>query len=400
MLNNLLISSDVSALLDDFIESWTDAEDDSPKAQTRQRLQQAVSPLTVDARLSYEQWWAVLEQLAQITGVKPLGLHIGKHVKVEHFGCLGYLFKTSLNVEQALRCFERFQRLLYDGNRASLMIAEFPNGEAEAQMVWASEYGYSHALSDEVLISGLLHLLQTLLADDQLRPMRIDFTHTVPAAVLVEYERYFQCEISLNRPNLSVVFPAETFSRPIVGGDEHLHRLISHQAESLLNEVPHADAETEQLSLQVRKALVRALQEGCPTAEVIAGHLHMSGRTLHRRLHDEGVVFRDLLREIRMTLAEQYLKDGKMTLPEVALMLGYSEQSAFTRAFRQWFGVSPRRYQRNSRQSSLSSTKGSGRFNRASSPYPAMTHATRNPAACTNSDANATPISPSVNKHR
>ncbi|EAR07669.1 helix-turn-helix transcriptional regulator [Reinekea blandensis] len=345
MLNHLLISSDVSALLADFIDGWTEAENRPMTVQSRAMLQQAVAPLAAGARLSYEQWWMVLEELAQLTGQPALGLSIGQYVKVEHFGCLGYLFKTSLNVEQALRCFERFQRLLYDGNRASLIIEAGPSGEREARLVWASEYGYSHALSDEVLISGLLHLLQTLLADDQLRPTRIEFTHTVAAEVLADYDRCFQCEITGNRPNLCVVFPAEVFSRPIIGGDEHLHQLISHQAESLLSDVPHADAE-EKISLRARKALIRALQEGCPTADVIAEQLHLSKRTLHRRLHDEGVVFRDLLRETRMTLAEQYLKDGKMTLPEVALMLGYSEQSAFNRAFRQWFAVSPRQYHR------------------------------------------------------
>ena len=344
MLNNLLISSDVSALLADFVDGWANALDLPEGSEAHRAVQRAIAPLAGQPHLSYEQWWAVLEALQQLTHQPTIGLSIGEYVKVEHFGCLGYLFKTSRNVEQALRCFERFQRLLYDGNRASLIIESGPSGEGEARLVWASEYGYSHALSDEVLISGLLHLLRTLLADDRLRPNRIEFTHSVTAEVLADYERYFHCAIALNRPNLCVAFPAETFSRPIVGGDDHLHRLISRQAENLLTQVPHAELATEPLSMQVRKALVRALQAGCPTAEVIAEQLHLSRRTLHRRLHDEGVVFRDLLRETRMTLAEQYLKDGKMTLPEVALMLGYSEQSAFTRAFRQWFGVSPGQY--------------------------------------------------------
>jgi AraC-like DNA-binding protein len=100
----------------------------------------------------------------------------------------------------------------------------------------------------------------------------------------------------------------------------------------------------EAFELQVRKKMVWALQEGDPSAEAIAKTLHMSARSLHRRLKQEGVVFRDVLKDVRMNLAKRYLNEQKMTLPETALMLGYSEQSAFTRAFKSWFGVTPSQY--------------------------------------------------------
>ena len=72
----------------------------------------------------------------------------------------------------------------------------------------------------------------------------------------------------------------------------------------------------------------------------------MSSRTLHRRLEERQLIFKQLLQKTRQQLAQQYLKEGRLTLSEIALLLGYSEQSAFTRAFKVWLGETPLRFQK------------------------------------------------------
>jgi AraC-like DNA-binding protein len=67
---------------------------------------------------------------------------------------------------------------------------------------------------------------------------------------------------------------------------------------------------------------------------------------LHRRLEERDLVFKELLQKTRQQLAQQYLKEGRLTLAEIALLLGYSEQSAFSRAFKQWLGITPLRFQK------------------------------------------------------
>ncbi len=83
------------------------------------------------------------------------------------------------------------------------------------------------------------------------------------------------------------------------------------------------------------------VREGEVSLERIASALHTSPRTLHRRLEALDLGFRELRDDTRRRLAEQHLADRGMGIAEVALMLGYSEQSAFTRAFKRWTGVTP-----------------------------------------------------------
>ena len=79
---------------------------------------------------------------------------------------------------------------------------------------------------------------------------------------------------------------------------------------------------------------------------MVAKKLNMSARTLHRKLKDKGRVYRDILRDVRKSMAIKYLDDAKLTLIEISYLLGYSEQSTFTRAFSNWFGKSPLRYRK------------------------------------------------------
>lgn len=344
MLNNLLITSDVSSFLTDFLAGMRDDGRLAPVDIAW--LKTEIHAISSDKHLSFERWWQILERLEQRLKLPAIGLEIGKFVKVEHFGCLGYLLKTSRNLEQALRCFERFQRLLYDGNKATLEFDWSDADNPQAFLVWQADFGYSSQISDELLISSLIAMSQDLLEiqpDMALRPTRIDFTNPIAPELQPLYLEYFDCEVRFSQPNLRVGFPARLFELPIIGSDENLHQLLNSQALNLLNQAPDADSNS---IASLHSVLARCLHEGDPTAEAVAEKLHMSTRSLHRRLKENGLVFRNVLRETRKTLARQYLADDKISLPEIALMLGYSEQSAFNRAFRQWFGESPAKFKK------------------------------------------------------
>ena len=88
------------------------------------------------------------------------------------------------------------------------------------------------------------------------------------------------------------------------------------------------------------------MQDGRPVIEEVARYMKISSRTLHRRLQERDLVFKELLQKTRQQLAQQYLKEERLTLSEIALLLGYSEQSAFSRAFKQWLGITPLRFQK------------------------------------------------------
>ncbi|MFC3679593.1 helix-turn-helix transcriptional regulator [Bacterioplanoides pacificum] len=114
------------------------------------------------------------------------------------------------------------------------------------------------------------------------------------------------------------------------------------QALSMLAVLPQQDDLIERL----RKALLKALQSGQANSAFVARQLNVSERTLFRRLQQYGFSFKQILMQTRTELAKKHLQAGQLTLAEIALLLGYSEQSAFNRAFKRETGLTPRQFQR------------------------------------------------------
>ncbi len=93
--------------------------------------------------------------------------------------------------------------------------------------------------------------------------------------------------------------------------------------------------------------LKRCISESNITLDALASKMHVSSRTLHRRLQEQGKNFNQLLRDIRLELATEYLADTRLSLSEISARLGYAEQSAFSRAFKQWTNTTPKQYLKN-----------------------------------------------------
>jgi AraC-like DNA-binding protein len=97
----------------------------------------------------------------------------------------------------------------------------------------------------------------------------------------------------------------------------------------------------EDIIARVQATLMDLLPQGNISDDAVANALHMSVRTMHRKLTEENNNFRTLLVEMRRDLAEQYILDNSLTLTEISLLLGFSESSSFSRAFKSWTGTAP-----------------------------------------------------------
>ncbi|THD03106.1 AraC family transcriptional regulator [Panacagrimonas perspica] len=139
-------------------------------------------------------------------------------------------------------------------------------------------------------------------------------------------------------PRNAVVMDLEVATTPLPTFDEHLVRVLEDQCRQLLERRQIAG-----IAGRVRQQLLRGLGQVCGLDEV-ARALHLSSRSLRRRLDEEGTSFRDLVEDTRRQLAEQMLGTTDMKLDELAVHLGYADTASFTRAFRRWHGVSPGQY--------------------------------------------------------
>ena len=116
--------------------------------------------------------------------------------------------------------------------------------------------------------------------------------------------------------------------------------VLTRHADHLLSKLPKADKIVE----NAREKLVVCMRNGNPSIEALTEKLHITPRTLQRRFKEEGTSFKTLLNEMRKGLAARYLEEEKLGVSEIAYLLGYSEPSAFHRAFKRWFNVTPAEY--------------------------------------------------------
>jgi AraC-like DNA-binding protein len=329
MLNDFLITRDVleylSLYLNSRIEKFPGIEDDIALYRQKQHM-------------SYEQWWALLDRLASEDQTPALGLEIGKKIHVQDCGVLGYLFKTSRNIGDALKCFKRFQALIYAGSQADLKVLD----EQTVCLLWEPDYGYSSQISDALLLSAMINILRELIYPEKLNLTSVHFTQTIPDAELSLYESFFECPIKTRQTKLSLSFSRSDLALCIPHVDSTLHHILGQQAEELLKHLPESD----DFLVKLRDILMRCLHEGIADARVVAKQMGLSERTLHRRLKQKHRLYRDVLKEIRKSMAIRYLGEPRLTLPEIALLLGYSEQSTFSRAFKEWYGLAPLQYKK------------------------------------------------------
>jgi AraC-like DNA-binding protein len=145
------------------------------------------------------------------------------------------------------------------------------------------------------------------------------------------------CAVSFDAPATRLRLPLAALALPLRSPDPLLLEMMERQAGQHLQRVETADG----FERSVRGRITRLLREGTPDVDSVAAGLHTTTRTLHRRLAERGWNYQRLLADTRHRLAEDYLANPRLQLAEIALLLGYSEQSAFNRAYRQWTGRTP-----------------------------------------------------------
>jgi AraC-like DNA-binding protein len=159
-----------------------------------------------------------------------------------------------------------------------------------------------------------------------------------------ELRRVFRCELRFDRPVTRLVCSSTTWDAPVTGADPALLAVLEDHARRLLRELPPSD----DFVSHVRRAISNKLSGDEPTTARIAKALGTSERTLQRRLSEAGHTFANLVDEARAATAKAHLRDPAISLAEIAFLLGFADQSAFTRAFRRWTGGTPGAFRKTS----------------------------------------------------
>jgi len=294
-----------------------------------------------DGRVPVENYIALWEAIERDPRAIALGLSLGKQLRVDALGVVGYVMQHAPDVRTALQCLERFNGLLGEGIGPKLTEA---GDRATLQRVEPPRVARLQSISVAAPL-GTVTLLRQLagVPEGEAIALEVGFQHPpLPREPLGELQAALACPLSFNQSETRLVLPRAFLDRALVAPNSALLAYLERHARALLTKVQ----EPASVSQRVRTLLSERLREGEPTQASVAKLCGMSERTLQRRLQEEATTFAQLLDEVRHALARMYLGDSQLAVFEVTFLLGYSEPSAFNRAFRRWTGASPSEFRR------------------------------------------------------
>jgi AraC-like DNA-binding protein len=175
---------------------------------------------------------------------------------------------------------------------------------------------------------------------EDLAPVSVTLVHPKPSCSPKFFE-YFRSPVLFEAPTYSLTFPIEAVDKILPGSNPQLAELNDQVMIQYL-----AKLDQNHVTQKVKATIIDQLPSGSVTDETVARALYMSSRKLQRQLQRAGTTFNALLNDIRQGLAQKYLREEDTSMTEIAFLLGFSETSAFSRAFRRWMGVSPTKYRK------------------------------------------------------
>lgn len=276
-----------------------------------------------------EAYYELLER-ATADGDSALPVRYGEIISVDDFGALGLALKTASTLREALTRLARYILVLSDSLEYQLVDVV---GGADF-VLHRPGHRRGARLANECAIAAIVSLLRQI-APRGVLPTSVSFSHPPPDSIEA-HEAFFGCPVRFEAGVNAILVSDAILNTRTRLADEGLSAFILATLDSMKT------ARTQRaLPTQLRSAITDALPDGRPTRGQIARQLGMSERTLHRRLADHGETFQSIVARAQREAAESLLADRSSSLAEVAFLTGFSDQSAFTRAFKRWTGRTP-----------------------------------------------------------
>lgn len=276
-------------------------------------------------------WTAVISRLE----ASSLGLDLGTTISAKDLGLVGYAMYHSANLLEAFENLERFYRIISEVVRFD--VVRDAASTTLIHRIHPSLIALRHPV--ETAIAGLAGLARELTGEPlAAKQVYLPFPeHGSEQEYLGAFGVYPQFDSDV----ATIVFSNRQMSLPVEATDPTLLGYLTKLAETTMQSLRAPELNFEQ---QVREALWGMLPQGKPDLWRTAKMMGISPRTLQRRLRDEGSSFSSVLENLRRHLSEEMLRNRNLAVAEVAFLLGYSEPSAFQRAFRRWHGAPPGTY--------------------------------------------------------
>jgi AraC-like DNA-binding protein len=289
------------------------------------------------ARVSAKHYGALWRAIAAALDDEFFGQD-SRRMKVGTFAMLCHSVLNCKTLGQALDRSLRFYALILDD------IAGTAERDAkEARIVLHEAPGVSQRVFAHELLLMLLYGVSCWLVGRRIPILRTEFSYAEPAHS-AEYRLMYCADLRFNHPHTLLAFEASYLDLPVVQNERSAKEFLRTAPESILLKYKNGSS----LTARVRRRLRQFLPGLVPDFEHLADEMSMTPATMRRRLHEEGESYQSIKDQLRRDLAISYLSHSKRSVMDIALELGFSERSAFHRAFRKWTGASPGEFRRTS----------------------------------------------------
>jgi len=261
------------------------------------------------------------------------GLKLGKFWHPSYMHALGYSWLASSSLRTALQRLVRFIHIVNQG-----VIFELTEKDELVSVDWINP---SPVAGDGWRADGVMSILTRMCRanyGENLDPAAIYFKHSEPARA-GDYFEYFRCPVLFDSKVDRLVLPKHVADKQLPSANPLMAQIHDNEMTKYL-----AKLNAKDIVQRTKATIIEILPDGGALDANAAESLHMSSRSLQRKLAETGTTYKKLLTEVRRELALKYILNRQLTLTELSYQLGFSQVSAFSRAFKQWTGQSPRTY--------------------------------------------------------
>lgn len=280
--------------------------------------------------VSTEEFFALYRGIAEVTNDPGFGLKLGTEDRIERYDPIKLAALSARSFRDAVERLSRYKQLTCP---EAIRVIERAN-ECAIQFVWLLAHEKEPPLLVDVCFAWVLGIAHRG-AGRRLNPKRVEFQRSPAHREM--YEAHFRCPVKFKSGQNALVFNRTEMKLPFVTYNADLLAAVAPQLEAELSE----QLAQKTFSEQAKGILKRQLAGERPGVDDLARELHLSTRTLQRRLTEQGITFQRLLEEARRELAHHYLLHSALDLNETAYLLGYEDANSFFRAFHHWEGTSP-----------------------------------------------------------
>lgn len=278
-----------------------------------------------------DSFFALHERLDDTLG-PGFAVRVGQEMVLEDYGILGLSWKTCSKAGEIFERSERYFKLLSNTYVFKVVKEE----DVSRVLLLRDAYRRGIELSNEATLSATVVVLKAM-TEMEIFPIEVTFKHSPPSD-LTSYYKAFGCIAFFNQPHYSITYRTADFETRTAKADISINRFLLERVDE---ETMGVEISPGRIVHDLQQLIKDALPSGIPSTTQMGSHMGMSARTLTRRLSESGLTFRDLIKKSQMEISKDLLKDPEISIGEIAFHTGFSEQSAFNRAFKRWTGQSP-----------------------------------------------------------